>query len=112
MYLAPKDLLQLSRLSKQFRSMLASRSAIFVWQSVVRNFDLKCFEDLNEIQFVSLLYDICCMVNLFPFVLCRIGYACVFLIIFFFQACGRTTNGCLMFPVLRLRLCLCCQNAK
>ena len=63
MYLAPKDLLHLSRLSKQFRSMFASRSAIFVWQTAYRNIDRKCFEDLNEIQFASLLYDRCCMVT-------------------------------------------------
>ena len=63
MYLSPKDLLQASRLSKQFRSMLASRSAVFVWQTVFHNVDLKCFHDLNEIQFASLIYDKCCMVN-------------------------------------------------
>ena len=63
MYLSPKDLLQLSRLSKQFRSIFASRSALFIWQTVLRNADLKCFEDLNEMQFASLLYDKCCMVN-------------------------------------------------
>ena len=67
MYLTPKDLLQLSRLSKQFRSMFASRSALFVWQTVYRNVDLKCFEDINEIQLASLLYDICCMVAFSPF---------------------------------------------
>ena len=67
MYLAPKDLLQLSRLSKHFRSIFASRSALFVWQTVFRNVDLECFEDLNEIQFASLLYDKCCMVQLLFF---------------------------------------------
>ena len=67
MYLSPNDLLQLSRLSKQFRSIFASRSSIFVWQTVLRNADLKCFNDLNEIQFASLLYDKCCMVNFFFF---------------------------------------------
>jgi len=88
MYLAPKDLLQLSRLSKQFRSMFASRSALFIWQTVFRNADLKCFEDLNEIQFASLLYDKFCM------------------------GCGRITKGCLLFSVLRLRLCSCCQSVN
>ena len=63
MYLAPKDPLQLSRLSKHFRSMFTSCSALFVWQTVFRNVELKCFEDLNEIQFSSLLYDKCCMVT-------------------------------------------------
>ena len=67
MYLAPRDLLQISRLSKQFRSMFASRSALFVWQTVFRNVNLKCFEDLNEIQFASLLYDKFCMVQLLSF---------------------------------------------
>ena len=68
MYLTPKDLLQSSRLSKHFRSIFASRSALFVWQAVFRNVNLECFEDLNEIQFASLLYDKCCMVQLLPFV--------------------------------------------
>jgi hypothetical protein len=63
MYLTPKDVLELSRLSKQFRSIFASRSAIFVWRTVFRNVNLKCVEDLNEIQFASLLYDKCCMVQ-------------------------------------------------
>ena len=66
MYLHPKDLLQLSRLSKQFRSMFASRSAIFVWQNAYRNIRTTCYKDLNEIQFASLLYDKSCMVTL-PF---------------------------------------------
>jgi len=88
MYLTPKDLLQLSRLSKQFRSMFASRSALFVWQTVFRKVNLKCFEDLNEIQFASYTYDKCCM------------------------ACARITKGCRLFPVLRLRLCPCCQTAN
>ena len=62
-YLYPKDLLQLSRLSKQFRSIFASRSAVFVWQTAYRNADLYCFEDLNEIQFAGLTYDQFCMVT-------------------------------------------------
>ena len=73
MYLAPKDVLELSRLSKQFRSIFASRSAIFVWRTVFRNVNLKCVEDLNEIQFASLLYDKCCMVQ-FLFFLYHINY--------------------------------------
>ena len=67
MYLYPKDLLQLSRLLKQFRSMFASLSALFVWKTVSRKCNLYCFRDLNEIQFASLLYDKCCMVNFSPF---------------------------------------------
>ena len=67
MYLAPKDLLQVSRISKQFRSMFTSRSALFVWQIVFRNVDLKRFEDLSEIQFASFLYDKCCMVTFCSF---------------------------------------------
>jgi len=89
MYLAPKDLLQLSRLSKQFRSMFASRSALFVWKTVLHNANLKCFSDLSEIQFASLLYDKCCM------------------------ACGRINKKeCHLFPVLLLRLCSRCQTAN
>ena len=74
MYLAPNDLLQLSRLSKQFRSIFASRSSIFVWQTVLRNADLICFKDLNEMQFASLLYDKCCMVT-FLFIFFRINHS-------------------------------------
>jgi hypothetical protein len=74
MNLTPSDLLQLSRLSKQFRSIFASRSSLFVWQTVFRNADLKCFEDLNEIQFASLLYDKCCMVNLSSLFCANINY--------------------------------------
>ena len=82
MYLAPKDLLQVSRLSKQFRSMFASRSALFVWQTVLRNVDLKCFNDLNEIQFASLLYDKHCMVT---FSLLFIPYQFILMILFFYM---------------------------
>lgn len=63
MYLSPRDLLQLSRLSKQFRSIFASRLAIFVWRTAFCNVNRKCLEDLNELQFASLLYDRCCMVQ-------------------------------------------------
>ena len=63
MYLAPNELLQLSRLSKQFRSIFASRPALFIWKTVFRNANMKCFEDLNEIQFASLIYDKHCMVT-------------------------------------------------
>ena len=77
MYLSPKDLLQVSRLSKQFRSMLASRSAVFVWQTVFLNVDLKCFHDLNEIQFASLIYDKCCMVNFFLFLSLYSFFFCI-----------------------------------
>ncbi|KAF8812939.1 hypothetical protein BYT27DRAFT_7085790 [Phlegmacium glaucopus] len=87
MYLGPKDLLQLSRLSKQFRSILASRSALFVWRTAFCNLNVRCFPDLNELQFASLLYDKCCM------------------------ACGRTMK-CQLFLILRLRLCPSCQTAK
>ncbi|KAF8815257.1 hypothetical protein BYT27DRAFT_7129162 [Phlegmacium glaucopus] len=87
MYLDPKDLLQLSRLSKQFRSIFASRSALFVWRTAFRNLNIKCLSDLNELQFASLIYDKCCM------------------------ACGRTMR-CQLFLILRLRLCPSCQTAN
>ena len=64
MYLRPRDLLELSRLS---RFIFAFRSAIFVWRSVFRDIDMKCFTDLNELQFASLLYDKHCMVQFIPF---------------------------------------------
>ena len=115
MYLDPKDLLQVSRLSKQFRSMFASRSALFVWQTAFRNVDLECVDGLNEIQFASLLYDKCCMVNfLSPFCTTHINSSYTYDCFFFcsVQACGRTKKGCMTCPVLRLRLCPCCQAAK
>ena len=87
MYLTPKDLLQLSRLSKRFRSMFASRSALFVWKTAYCNVDLKCFEDINEIQLASLLYDICCMVILSPF--CTISI--ILMILFFMFPSGMRT---------------------
>ncbi|KAF8812933.1 hypothetical protein BYT27DRAFT_7182170 [Phlegmacium glaucopus] len=87
MYLGPKDLLQLSRLSKQFRSILASRSALFVWRTVFRNLNITCLTDINELQLASLMYDKYCM------------------------ACGRTMR-CKLFLVLRLRLCPSCQSAN
>ena len=101
MYLTPKDLLHLSRLSKRFRSMFTSRSAIFIWKTAICNVDLDCYEDINEIQFASLLYDKFCMVTL------------LFLSPFFWhhnmiyvsplQACGR--RGCKTYSMIRLRLC-------
>ena len=69
MYLHPQELLQLSRLSKQFRAMFASRSAIFVWQTTYYNADLNWYEDLNEMQFASLVFDQFCMVNFSPYIL-------------------------------------------
>lgn len=109
MYLRPKDLLELSRLSKQFRSIFASRSAIFVWRSVFRDIDMECFTDLNELQFASLLYDKHCMVQFisFPY---DMNYAHLS---FYIQACGRTmSTKCQVFLMLRLRLCFSCESAK
>ncbi|KAF8815120.1 hypothetical protein BYT27DRAFT_6826129 [Phlegmacium glaucopus] len=63
MYLGPKDLLQLSQLSKQFKSIFASRSALFVWCTAFHNLNIECLADINELQFASLLYDECCMVQ-------------------------------------------------
>lgn len=74
MYLSPVDLLRLSRLSKQFRSIFASRSAVFVWRTALTlndddsdvdlsEVDLKCYRDINEIQVASLLYERFCMVS-------------------------------------------------
>ncbi|KAF8809981.1 hypothetical protein BYT27DRAFT_7187317 [Phlegmacium glaucopus] len=87
MYLGPKDLLQLSRLSKQFRSILASRSALFVWRTVFRTLNITCLTDMNELQIASFLYDKYCM------------------------ACGRTMR-CDLFLMLRFRLCPSCQTAN
>ena len=45
------------KISCNFRSIFASRSALFVWQTVFRSVNLECFEDLDEIQFASLLHE-------------------------------------------------------
>ena len=104
MYITPKNLLHLSRLSKRFRSMFTSRSAIFIWKTAICNVDLDCYEDINEIQFASLLYDKFCMVT----------FSLSLSLFFFFshhnmiyvsplQACGR--RGCKTYSMIRLRLC-------
>src|ERR1700722_17860702 len=62
-YLRPYDLLQLSRLSKQFRSIFGSRSALFIWRAAFRNLNIRCPANLSELQFASLLHDYCCMVQ-------------------------------------------------
>jgi len=89
MYLSPEDLLDLSRLSKQFRSIFASRSAIFVWKNALTlsDVDLKCYKDINEIQVASLLYERFCMV-------------CV---------CGPTT-ATITYTMIRMRLCQLCEK--
>ena len=80
LYLTPIDLLELSRLSKQFRSMFTSRSAIFVWRTVFRNANVKCPGDLNELEFATLCHDRCCMVQLlFPFCYPHQLYSCLFM---------------------------------
>ena len=62
-YLRLYNLLQLARLSKQFRSIFASRSALFIWRAAIRDLYMKCPANLNELQFASALYDDCCMVQ-------------------------------------------------
>jgi len=86
-YLRPSDLLELSRLSKQFRSIFASRSALFIWRAAFRDREIKCPSYLSELQLTSFIHDDCCM------------------------SCGRTVR-CDLFHLLYLRLCKSCQTVN
>ena len=108
-YLNPYHLLQISRLSKQFRSIFASRSARFIWRAAFRDLYSKCPAHLNELQLASLLYDDCCMVfqHLSLFIQHKLMYHSCSI----FQACGRNVR-CKVYSSLYLRLCRSCQSVK
>ncbi|KAL4247394.1 hypothetical protein ABKN59_008063 [Abortiporus biennis] len=57
--LSPKDLLSLSRTTKDFRNLLVSKSAIGFWQTAFKNSpDLPPrYPDMNELQFSNLLFS-------------------------------------------------------
>jgi hypothetical protein len=65
--LHPLDLLRLSRVSKEFRDLLMHRSSISVWRSSLNNVvpDLpSCPPNMNEPQWISLVFDATCQVGL------------------------------------------------
>ena len=77
-------------------------------KTAIRNVDLDCYEDINEIQFASLLYDKFCMVTLLflsPFFLHH-----NMIYVSPLQACGR--GGCKTYSMIRLRLCPICETEK
>ncbi|KAF7307224.1 F-box domain-containing protein [Mycena indigotica] len=62
-YLQPLDLLRLSRLSKEFRALLMSKSTITVWRACIANSGLPLPPDvsnMNEPQLVRLAFDNVC----------------------------------------------------
>jgi hypothetical protein len=63
--LHPLDLLQLSRVSKVFRSLYLSQPARAIWRSTLKDFVPElpaCPSDLNEAQYASLLFEPSCVV--------------------------------------------------
>lgn len=65
-YLSPSDLLNLARLSKDFRAFFLSRATANVWKrALCKVVELPpCPEDLCEPQYASLLFDTFCMVSI------------------------------------------------
>ena len=106
MYLTPNDLLHLSRLSKRFRPMFTSRSAVFIWKTAICNVDLDCYEDINEIQFARHILHGNFLFSLSFFSLSHRNMIYVFPL----QACGR--GGCKIYSMIRLRLCPICETEK
>ena len=97
-HLRPTDLPQLSWLSNL-------SFGFFVWQATFRNSNIKCFADLNELQFSNLLYDTCSTVQLLPLSF-NIHYNFCFP-----QACGPYVR-CEAYLTLRLRLYRSCRAVK
>ncbi len=66
MHLQTKEMLHLSRLSKTFRAFFTSRNTQFIWKAARENVpELPPLpEDMNEIQYASLLYDAFCHVRI------------------------------------------------
>lgn len=59
---APRDILSLSRVTKEFRAMLMSRNTQFVWRRVLRGVPglPDCPPDLTEPQYASLVFEQLC----------------------------------------------------
>lgn len=64
--LEPLDILQLSRVSKRFRSTFASRHSRHIWVAARRNISMpECPSDLTELQYASLMFEQTCQVGYF-----------------------------------------------
>ncbi|CAA7263589.1 unnamed protein product [Cyclocybe aegerita] len=88
-YLSPADVLTLTRVSREFRSLFLSRSSsLAIWRRVVVQVPglPPCPEDLDEPQYASLVYDKFCM------------------------ACGSTRGVLTTYYRLRLRFCTKCAK--
>ncbi|KAF8956401.1 hypothetical protein BDZ97DRAFT_1925500 [Flammula alnicola] len=62
-YIEPIDLLHLTRVSKEFRTLFMSRNSLSIWRRVLRQVEElpKCPQDLTEPQYASLLFEKFCM---------------------------------------------------
>jgi len=59
--LEPFDILQLSRVSKRFRSTFASKHSRHIWVAARRNISMpECPSDLTELQYASLMFEQTC----------------------------------------------------
>jgi hypothetical protein len=104
-HLHPLDLLQLSRVSVDFRAIFTSRSALYMWIAARKNVPRlpNCPDDLSEMEYARLLFETDCEVSAAPF------YKCCSLNNR--QACGRIPRRDAIFT-LRLRLCKQCYDLK
>lgn len=63
-YLQPLDILQLSRVSKYFRSIFTSRTARYVWNVARRKMpNMPDCSDMTEMQYASLMFERQCQVG-------------------------------------------------
>ncbi|CUA72842.1 hypothetical protein RSOLAG22IIIB_10350 [Rhizoctonia solani] len=85
-HLLPMDLLSLARSNKFFRNIFMSRTSQHLWQQTLANADIpSCPPDLNEPQYVSLIFSKIC------------------------STCGARVLR-QMDPYLHVRLCNLCRN--
>lgn len=59
----PSDLLRISRVSKHFRSMLMTKNAVSFWRVARKNIGMPDPPpDLNDVQYIALIYENICNV--------------------------------------------------
>lgn len=108
-HLQPMDILQLSRVSKQFRSMFASKNSRHIWVAAKRNLAApmpECPADLSEPQYISLMFEHHCQVH---FIVVSVPGARR--LTGLSQACGKNRAQKTDFA-LRVRFCGHCFNEK
>jgi hypothetical protein len=109
-HLHPLDLLQLSRVSVDFRAIFTSHSALYMWIAARRNVPClpDCPDDLSEMEYARLLFENDCEVSATPLVR--------FHLLNDEQACGRIPRSDAASRyrsfTLRLRLCKQCYDFK